>query len=592
MAEAPKDLVETGDRNDPKAAAAANPVQLGATPKNPWPPLVIVALGFFVALMDATIVNVAIPTMLPSLHATFDQILWVINAYLLVLAVLLITAGRVGDILGPRTLFVVGLGVFSLASVLCGLAQDANQLIAARVLQGFGAATMSPQVLVIVSSLFPPERRGQALGIVASVTALATIAGPTVGGSIVTYWDWRWVFFINVPIGIVGVVGGLTLVPNIRPGRRHRLDLVGVALATGGLLGIVFGLIEGQRYDWGMIGTSVVTIPEVMVAGGILLVLFVVWQRVPSEPLLPPVLFTKRNYSIATLLAGLSFFATFGFGLVFILECQSILGMSPIQAGLTFMPLSIVMAFTAPLAGRLTDRLGGRILLVGGSGLMAIGLGGLALLESLSATWLTFVVPLACYGLGMGCVTAPTLTVAINDVTPTLAGAASGLFNASRQVGGAIGAAVVGAVLQKQLVSNMQTGAGAAATQLPSSVRDQFIGAFANAGRSGLEVGRGQSGVTPVPAGLPGSDAHQILQLIHDVFVNAFVLSVRPALAVPAILMAVGAVCATLIVRRAAQVGVAPALPREPQRRVAIGLEQLRGRSVDHQQGDESHAND
>lgn len=568
MAESTKDLAGAGDGHDPKSAAAAapNPDQVAAAHRNPWPPLVIVALGFFVALLDATIVNVAIPTMLPSLHATFDQILWVINAYLLVLAVLLITAGRVGDILGPRNLFVVGLGVFSLASALCGLVQDANQLIAARVLQGFGAATMSPQVLVIASSLFPPERRGQALGIVASVTALATIAGPTVGGSIVTYWDWRWVFFMNVPIGVVGVIGGLTLVPDIRPGRRHRLDLVGVALATGGLFGIVFGLIEGERYAWGTIGNSIFTIPEVMVAGGLLVVLFVLWQRVQSEPLLPLVLFTRRNYSLATVLAGLSFFATFGFGLVFILECQSILGMSPIQAGLTFMPLSIVMAFTAPLAGRLTDRLGGRILLVGGSTLMTIGLGGLALLGSLSATWLTFVVPLACYGLGMGCVTAPTLTVAINDVAPPLAGAASGLFNTSRQVGGAIGAAVIGAVLQNQLVSNMQTGAGAAATRLPPSVRDQFIRAFANAGRNGLEVGRGQSGGAPVPAGIPASAAHQVVQLIHEVFVNAFVLSVRPALAVPAILMAIGALCATLIVRRAARVAVAPTLPREPQR--------------------------
>jgi MFS family permease len=179
------------------------------------------------------------------------------------------------------------------------------------------------------------------------------------------------------------------------------------------------------------------------------------------------VLFTRRNYSIATLLAGLSFFATFGIGLVFTITMQSVLGMTPIEAGLTFLPMSILLALTAPQAGRLTDRFGGRTLLVAGPVLMAIGLAGTAVVTSLSATWATFVIPLACYGLGMGLVTAPSLTVAMNDVAPILAGSASGLFNTSRQVGGAIGVAVVGAILQNQLVSNLQAGAVAVATQVP-----------------------------------------------------------------------------------------------------------------------------
>ena len=190
--------------------------------RHPWLALLVLCLGFFVVLLDATIVNVAIPTMLGSLHASLDQILWVVNAFLLTFAVLLVIGGRLGDVLGQRNLFVVGLGAFSVASALCGLAQDPNQLIAARALQGVGAAVLSPQALVIVSAIFPADRRGAAFGILSGVTGLAALAGPTLGGLIVTYLDWRWIFFVNVPIGIVGIAATFLLVPDLRPGRRRR----------------------------------------------------------------------------------------------------------------------------------------------------------------------------------------------------------------------------------------------------------------------------------------------------------------------------------------------------------------------------------
>src|SRR5579859_5009217 len=234
---------------------------------NPWLALLVLCLGFFVILLDATIVNVAIPTMLQSLRAGLDQILWVVNAYLLTLAVLLVTAGRLGDVFGQRTLFMVGLGLFSVASALCGLAQGPEQLIAARVLQGVGAAVLSPQAMVIVVRIFPAERRGAALGLLSAVTALASVAGPTLGGLIVTYLDWRWIFYVNVPIGLAGMLLALRFVPDLRPGRRHRLDLVGVLLVTAGLFAVIFGLIEGQRYEWGAVAGSALTIPEVIGAG-------------------------------------------------------------------------------------------------------------------------------------------------------------------------------------------------------------------------------------------------------------------------------------------------------------------------------------
>src|ERR1700704_4965297 len=234
---------------------------------NPWLVLVVLVTGFFMILLDTTIVNVAIPAMSAGLNTTLDQILWVLNAYILTYAVLLIRAGRLGDLYGQRNLFAIGLAIFTAASALCGLSQDANQLIAARVLQGVGGAVLVPQTLAILTSLFPPERRGTAFGIWAGVAGLATLAGPTIGGAIVTYIDWRWIFFVNVPIGIVALIATFAIIPDLRPGRRHGWDIVGVILATSGLFGVVFGLIEGERFNWGQIASYGITIPEVIAAG-------------------------------------------------------------------------------------------------------------------------------------------------------------------------------------------------------------------------------------------------------------------------------------------------------------------------------------
>src|SRR6202140_1706966 len=233
---------------------------------NPWLVLVVLTLGFFMILLDTTIVNVAIPAMSAGLNTTLDQVLWVLNAYILVYAVLLITAGRLGDRYGQRNLFAIGLVIFTFASALCGFSQDANQLIAARVLQGVGGAVLTPQTLAILTTLFPPERRGTAFGIWAGVAGLATLAGPTVGGAIVTYIEWRWIFYVNVPIGIAALIATFVIIPDLRPGRTHGWDIVGVFLATAGLFGVVFGLIEGQRYNWGEFAYGV-TIPEIIIAG-------------------------------------------------------------------------------------------------------------------------------------------------------------------------------------------------------------------------------------------------------------------------------------------------------------------------------------
>src|SRR6266446_4517165 len=308
---------------------------------NPWLVLVVLTTGFFMILLDTTIVNVAIPAMSKGLNATLDEILWVLNAYILVYAVLLIPAGRLGDLFGQRNMFALGLAVFTLASAVCGFSQNSTELIAARIVQGVGGALLTPQTLAILTSIFPPERRGAAFGIWGGVAGLATIAGPTLGGAIITYFSWPWIFFINVPIGIAALIATFLIIPDVRPGRRHGWDILGVILATAGLFAIVFGLIEGQRYNWGEIGSYGITIPEVIIGGGVILAVFLVWERFQSEPLLPLSLFRDRNFAVANWVAAAISFGMLSLFLPIVIYLQSVRGFSALTAGLTFAPMSL-----------------------------------------------------------------------------------------------------------------------------------------------------------------------------------------------------------------------------------------------------------
>src|SRR5256712_6270909 len=251
--------------------------------KHPMAALAVLALGLFMTLLDLTIVNVAIPSILEGLHASLDQVLWVLNAYSLFYAVLLITSARLGDIYGPRNMFAAGVVIFPVASAFSGLARDPTQLIVFRAAQGFGSAVLAPQGLPLMISLFPPEKRGGVFAIYGVMAGLAVVAGPTVGGLLVTHFGWRSIFTVNIPIGVVTFALAMLLVPDLRPGRKHRLDLLGVALATAGLLGVIFGLIEGQRYDWGVV-TGFITIPEIIGAGLVLVAVFLYPQPRRNGP--------------------------------------------------------------------------------------------------------------------------------------------------------------------------------------------------------------------------------------------------------------------------------------------------------------------
>jgi EmrB/QacA subfamily drug resistance transporter len=516
---------------------------------NPWLVLLVLTTGFFMILLDTTIVNVAIPAMSTGLNATLDQILWVINAYLLVYTVLLITAGRLGDLFGQRNLFAIGLFVFTVASALCGLAQNSEQLIAARILQGTGGALLTPQTLAIITSIFPPERRGAAFGIWGGVAGLATLAGPTAGGAIITYIDWRWIFYINVPVGILALVATFLIVPDLRPGRRHGWDIVGIILATAGLFAIVFGLIEGQRYSWGQVDSYGITIPEIIGAGAALIVLFLLWERSQREPLLPLNLFANRNFAVANWIAAAISFGMLSMFLPFTIYLQSARGFSALVAGLTMAPMSVTSMFVAPFAGRFADKVGGKYILTAGISLFTIGMASIALVAGPDSTWINFLVPAIIAGAGMGMTFAPMTTVAMRNIEPRIAGSASAVLNTIRQLGAVIGSAVVGAVLQNQLATTLHDEAVSHAAALPAAFQARFVAIFTNVSSNGFNVGAGQTGAK-LPGNIPPALAQQLTSLAHDVFVSGYIDAMKNTFVLPIVFLAFTAMTTLLIRRR------------------------------------------
>jgi EmrB/QacA subfamily drug resistance transporter len=509
---------------------------------NPWLVLSVLCLGFFMILLDTTIVNIAIPAMSEGLHAELSDILWIINAYILVYAVLLITAGRLGDLYGPKQLFQVGLVIFTLASIACGFAQNPTQLIIFRVVQGIGGALLTPQTLSVLTMIFPPDKRGAAFGIWGATAGIATVAGPVVGGWLVTDFGWRWIFFVNVPVGIVALVGGAIVMPNLKLNRRHRLDWIGTLLATAGLFLITYGLIEGQSHDWGRVWGAV-TIPEVIGAGVVLMVVFFFQQRAQrdGEPLIPFQIFRDRNYSIMNYVVGSIAFGMLGLFLPLTIFLQSVLGLSALQAGLTTAPMSLVSMFVAPFAGRFSDKIGGKWILFVGLSLFSAGMGILIASSHLNTTRWHLLPGLIVAGFGMGMTFAPLQTVAMRNVEPRMAGAASGFINTTRQLGAVIGSAAVGALLQAQLSEKLKTSAITHTAGLPPQERALFLTRFT--GSTGkLDIGSSVGGIT-FPPGTPPEVAELARTIFHEGYVNAM----RITLWLPIAVLALGALSVLLV---------------------------------------------
>ncbi len=536
---------------------------------NPWAVLLVVSLGFFMTLLDLTIVNIAIPNMIVRLHASLDDVLWVINAYALVLAVLVITAGRLGDLIGPRVMFAGGVAVFTIASAACGAAPSAGWLIGFRAVQGLGAAMLMPQTLTIITSTFPAERRGAAFGVWGAVAGVATIAGPTLGGLLVTAFDWRWIFYVNLPFGVLALVLTFVIIPDLRPGRRHRIDIPGVLLASTALLAICYGLVEGQKYNWGTI-TGFLSIPLVLGAGVALLLAFLLLQGLTQskEPLVPFALFRDRNYAVVNWVSGTLAIGMMGIFLPFTIYLQSVLGFSALKAGLTMAPASLLSMVVAPAAGRMTDRIGGKYILMAGLTFFAVGMGWAALVASPTSAWYDFLAPLIVAGIGMGCTFAPMVTTAMRNVDPRMAGAASGVLNTVRQVGMVIGTAAVGALLQNQLASSLVSQAAARSSALPAALRGPFVAGIGKSASKGIQVGAGQNGGIKLPPGLPARLAADLLRIGHDVFTSGYVDAMRATMLMPVILLAVGAASCLLLT---GPKSAAPAAPRAPEVAVEQG---------------------
>lgn len=513
--------------------------------------MAVLCVGSFAILMDSTIINVAVPSLIDTLHAGLDQVLWINNAYLLVFGSLLVTMSRLGDIFGQRRLLVGGLAVFAVFSALCGAAQNPAELIAARAFQGLGAAIIAPQPLVIIAATFPVHRRGAALGVYNSMIGLAAVFGPTLGGVLVTYVGWRWIFYVNLPITIAGIVLAIRVVPDLRLGRRHRLDLVGVMLATLGLAGVVFGLVEGQRYGWGAIAGARITIPEVMIAGAALLVAFGFWERRrrDQEPLVPGAMFRDKAVVLLCAFTGAVQFGLISIMILGAINVQSVLGYSAVISGLTGLPLTVVFAALAPFIGRLSDRVGVKIILVTGFTVDAVGMIVLIGVLNVHATPFTFILPYSLIGFGMSCLFAPLTTEALRRVRLEFTGALAGMLNTSRQLGSAIGSAVVGGVLAALLAGDMYAKAIAVASGLPAPIRSPFRQGFADLSQTGLSVGRGQSGGATLPAGVPEPLRTELQHRIHMIFTGSYIDAMRSTLVIPVALLLICAACSALLIR-------------------------------------------
>jgi EmrB/QacA subfamily drug resistance transporter len=450
--------------------------------ERPWAALWALVIGFFMILIDTTIVSVANPAIMRALGADINSVIWVTSAYLLAYAVPLLITGRLGDRFGPKRMYLFGLVVFTLSSLWCGLSGTIASLIAARVVQGLGAAFMTPQTMAVITRIFPPERRGAAMSIWGSTAGVAMLVGPILGGLLVDGFGWEWVFYINVPIGVAGFVLAARLVPTL-PTHSHRFDWLGVALSAAGMFLLVFGIQEGQTYSWGTI-SGPITVWGLIIAGVVVMVLFVVWQRFNrAEPLVPLGLFRDRNFSLAN--AGISVvgLVVTSFGLPVIFYYQLVRGMTPTESALMSIPLAVFSGVLAPFAGKLVDRGHGKIMNIGGMLVFAAGLVLYAVLMTPDMPIWLLLIPSAVIGIANAGIWGPLATLATRSLPPQLAGAGSGIYNTTRQVGAVLGSAAIAALMEARLAADLPSGGPAApAGELASGHLPQFLQAgFASA---------------------------------------------------------------------------------------------------------------
>jgi EmrB/QacA subfamily drug resistance transporter len=431
-----------------------------------WWTLGAVAFGLFMIMLDNTIVNVALPSIQRDLGIGISELEWVFNGYALTFGVLMLTGGKLADLFGRRRIFIVGLVIFTVASLFCGLAASAGWLIGARVLQGVGSALMNPATLSIITATFPPRQRGMAIGIWAGVAAMALAIGPLAGGLITQHLNWNWIFFINVPIGILAILVTRIVVDESRDtSADQRLDLPGLLSSGIALFALTYGLIEANTYGW----TST-RILALFAVAAIAFVAFVLLELHQRAPMLDLSLFKNGTFAGANtvmLLVGLAMFGVFFYNSLFI---QNILGYSAVQTGATFLPMTVLIILVAPLAGKYSDVVGSRWLMGAGMVLLSASLFIFSRLDAASTFW-DILPGLLVGGFGMALVMTPTTAAAMGSVPVDKAGVGSAVLNSGRQVGGALGIAVMGAII------------AAAVTAVPGTPQsaEQFVTGFQHA---------------------------------------------------------------------------------------------------------------
>jgi EmrB/QacA subfamily drug resistance transporter len=502
-----------------------------SAPYNKWLVLGVLAIALFMMNLDVTIVNIALPGIMNSLDASLADAEWVINVYILVFAISLITMGRFGDIFGRKRLFISGLVLFTIASLACGLSPNIQTLVVSRAFQAFGGAAMMPATLSILNVAFREGGRGQAMGVWGAVSGAASALGPIIGGLLVDNLSWEYIFLVNIPLGVIAVIAGIIIISeSTDPTAIKHIDWPGIASATAGLFGLTFALIEGQRFGWSS--------PVIIGAFGlcaIVLALFYYIENRSRAPLIQLNLFKNINFTAGNTVSALLMFGLIGILFLLVLYFQIVLGLSAVKTGLVLLPMSAVVVLIAPLAGRMAERDGVRWILASGMFIISIAIFLMADL-SIDTTWQSLIVPLKLAGVGMGLVMAPVNTVIMGAARVEQSGAASGIMTTMRQIGSLLGIAILGAVLQTRLASGLVSTINST-DGIPQEIKKVIInaineGAMNFGDMSGMNAG-----------GMPDTAQAAMTQM----FATEFASSLNMAMIVAAIFCLIGAIAALFI---------------------------------------------
>jgi EmrB/QacA subfamily drug resistance transporter len=490
-----------------------------------WWTLAAMCFALFMIMLDNTVVNVALPSIQNDLDASISALEWTINGYTLSFAVLIATGGRLGDILGRRRVFLTGVVLFAASSATAGLAPTDTALVISRVVQGVGAALMMPATLSIITNAFPASERGKAIGTWAGVSALALAVGPLLGGFLTEHVSWRAIFYLNIPVAAGAIVATLFAVRESRDETVGReIDWIGTAVLTGGLTALVLALVEGNAWGWGSPRIIALLVGSVVLLGAFLAI-----EGRVRAPIIQFEFLRSRNFVGATVVAFVISFAMLGMFFFMALYIQNILGYSPLEAGVRFLPTTLVIMVVAPIAGRLTDRIGPRPLIVAGLAIVSVSLFLQSLID-VDSGYGSLLVPFILMGFGIALTMSPMSTAAMNAVATAKAGLASGLLSMSRMVGGTFGVAVLGAVFQASSRSELSS------ALVPIGVPQSRVDSIAE------QLGSG--GLDATLSTLPADRAQQAADAARE----AFVTSLAGSIEISAFVAAAGAVLALVLI--------------------------------------------